>query len=163
VLDPCGCRLDAVATVLPLTSMCTVTCNDLDRKLAADTHMDATSPEFWTSIDSSDWVVGSPPFSHAPIILEHALKHANVGVAFKLRLSFIEPCANRVALLTHSPPTRLIVLPRAVYRSRSCGSSHDWITEAWLVWHKAELHCDGNISVVSREMMENAEKSLSFI
>lgn len=154
-MDPCGCRLDAVATVLPQASICTVTCNDLDRKLAADTHMDATSPEFWASIDSIDWVVGSPPFSHAPIILQHALEHAKVGVAFKLRLSFLEPCANRVALLTHSPPTRLIVLPRVVYQKRLCASSPDWITEAWFVWYKAELHCEGAISVVSREMMED--------
>ncbi|CAN0035972.1 unnamed protein product, partial [Ectocarpus sp. 12 AP-2014] len=76
------------------------------------------------------WVVTSPPYRHAFCILVQALRVARAGVAFKLRLSFLEPTKTRGEWLKANPPSAIVVLPRAVYRGRTCHS-----TEAWAIWH----------------------------
>lgn len=104
--------------------------------LAADTHMDASTDAFRESYTSDaatrpDWVVTSPPYSNAFAILKQALCVARVGVAFKMRLSFLEPTPSRVDWLRSNPPSRVIVLPRAIYRGRTSGG-----VEAWFVWEE---------------------------
>jgi hypothetical protein len=158
VLDPSGCRKDAVHTLLDGSpGIAFVRCNDLDGRLPADWHLDATLPELWRECAPADWVVGSPPYSCARMVLEHALEFAQVGVALKLRLSFLEPCLNRVDLLSNNPPTQLVVLPRETY----VGGSADWMVEAWFVWRRVppaqRIHTP--IAIVSREQLENLTRA----
>jgi len=156
VLDPCGSDRDAVAENLPTLCSCAVRCNDSNSALPASSHMDATSAQFWDTAEQPDWVVGSPPYGNAVTIVQHALSTAKVGVAFKLRLTFLEPCLDRAPLLERSPPAGIIVLPRVTYRKQITGSSQDWACEAWIIW----LAPDSGIrippiSVVSRETFES--------
>jgi len=102
-------------------------------RLLADSHMDATSDAFVEAFGSGtrrpDWVVTSPPYKHAFAILRAALRIARVGVAFKLRLTFLEPVTSRGQWLKDNAPDKMVVLPRASYRGRKCSS-----TEAWFIW-----------------------------
>lgn len=95
--------------------------------------MDATTEAFGDAFAEEarrpEWVVTSPPYKHAFAILKRALKIGRVGVAFKLRLTFIEPTKTRGQWLKDNPPHGVVVLPRALYRGRKCSS-----TEAWFIW-----------------------------
>ncbi|CAM9806249.1 unnamed protein product [Ectocarpus fasciculatus] len=112
-----------------------VLCYFLAARLQADTHLDAASEEFKAVFSDEgrrpDWIVTSPPYGNAFCILTQALLVARVGVAFKLRLSLLEPTKTRGKWLKDNPPTAIVVLPRATYRGRICS-----VTEAWFVWHR---------------------------
>ena len=73
------------------------------------------------------------PYKHAFVILRQALVVARVGVIFKLRLSFLEPTKTRGTWLHKTPPALTLLLPRAVYRGRTCN-----VPEAWTIWHCGE-------------------------
>ena len=86
-----------------------------------------------------DWVVTNPPYA-MPLcrdIVRQAVKHARVGVAMLLRLSFLEPTVKtangRGDWLAAHPPDRLIVLPRYSYTQ---DGHSDSITTAWMIWLK---------------------------
>lgn len=65
-----------------------------------------------------DWIVTSPPYKNVLNILQRALRVARFGVAFKLRLGFLEPTKSRGTWLNENPPHALVVLLRATYRGR---------------------------------------------
>lgn len=103
---------------------------------------DATSQAFWDAIESEggvDWVVTNPPYlGDTPIqILEKAYKTARLGVAFLLRINFLEPCENRAQWLKKhcNQLSDLIILnPRPKFRADVNGG--DNVTVAWMVWEK---------------------------
>ncbi|CAM9246709.1 unnamed protein product, partial [Laminaria digitata] len=128
---------DAVGTVLRANAI-HVTTNDLDPRMMADSHLDASSDAFRLAFsedtrppDWIDWIVTSPPYSDVLGILKQALRISRVGVAFKLRLGFLEPTQSRGSWFRENPPDTVVVLPRATYRGRKCCS-----VEAWFVWYK---------------------------
>ncbi|CAN0261279.1 unnamed protein product [Pylaiella littoralis] len=92
VLDCCGSRRDAPSRLLTERGLC-VTTNDLDSR-----HIDVTTDTFHDFFSNDthrrDWIVSSPPYSHAFPILKQALRVGPVGVAFKLRLGLLEPKKN---------------------------------------------------------------------
>lgn len=102
---------------------------------------DASNPDLWTLVEAEggiDWVVTNPPYAgDAPIeILKLAYETARIGVAFLLRLSFLEPCDNRAVWLQEHADnlTDMIVLnPRPRFRTEAGG---DNVTSVWLVWRK---------------------------
>ena len=107
---------------------------------------DATKREFWTRwVSSIDFVVTNPPFSLASSILPLAYEHARVGVAFLLRLSYLEPCRDRADWLVQHPLTKLIVLPRISFTG---DRKTDSVTCGWFVWIKGDF--SQRIEVVSR-------------
>jgi len=83
-----------------------------------------------------DWVVTNPPYQ-MPLcrdIVAQAVKHARVGVAMLLRLSFLEPTAKvnpRGPWLERHPPTRILILPRYSYTQ---DGKSDSCTTAWMIW-----------------------------
>lgn len=110
--------------------------NDIDTRCASDFHLDATDPVAWQRMHAEagpfDWVVSNPPFSLAPKIVPRARAYAVRGMAMLLRLSYLEPCADRVDWLTkHSEYGRLIVLPRISFTG---DGKTDNVTAAWLVF-----------------------------
>jgi hypothetical protein len=134
VLDCCGSNQDAIKCVLAQHG-CTVYTNDLKDNACADHHVDATDPLQFAELArvvGPDWIVTSPPYSHAVPIVKHALQAAAHGVALKVRLSFLEPCRDRVGLLQQHPPTAVMYLPRINYRR----VIRDRMSEAWLIWVK---------------------------
>ncbi|CAM9912567.1 unnamed protein product, partial [Hapterophycus canaliculatus] len=132
VLDSCGAGGDSLSAVLRDHGLL-VTTNDVNKRFDCDCHYDAGSEEFRRAFtDESrrpDWIVTSPPYSDAFKILVQALRVARRGVAFKLRLTFLEPTKTRREWLKENPPTAIVMLPRAVYRGRKCAAA-----EAWVVW-----------------------------
>lgn len=110
---------------------------------------DATQEEFWdywyrsvrvSQLNGSyffDWVITNPPFSAATEILSHSWEYCNIGCAFLLRLSFLEPTGGRADLLkSMSDHLRYVipVSPRPKFRRDVSGS--DSVTCAWFVWDK---------------------------
>jgi hypothetical protein len=97
--------------------------------------MDATDPQAWARMARYDWVITNPPFNEAPAILPLALDNCRVGMAMLLRLSYLEPCANRASWLAEHPPAKLIVFnPRPQFRADTGGT--DSVTSAWFIWHR---------------------------
>lgn len=137
ILEPCNGKGD-ISRLFP-----NVVTNDIVS--GSDYQLDATLKESWNQFPEIDWVVTNPPFVHAPIILPLAYEKAKSGVISLLRLSYLEPCANRAAWLKKHPPTQLLIVsPRPQYRSDTKGS--DSVTSAWFFWEKEKL--EGNTKIV---------------
>jgi hypothetical protein len=81
------------------------------------------------------WVVCNPPYSTrfatAADVVKKALDVAEVGVAALVRLSWLEPCADRVRLLEQM--TDLIVCERVQFINAPPGNN---MTSAWVVWDR---------------------------
>jgi hypothetical protein len=103
---------------------------------------DATSKVFWefraSGLSGHCWAtVTNPPFSLASKILPLAYEYSPWGVAFLLRLSYLEPTGDRAEWLkAHADNLKCIipVSPRPKFRRDSKGS--DSVTVAWMVWCK---------------------------
>lgn len=104
--------------------------NDINPDVLALTHHDATDPDFWTLGGGVEWVITNPAFDVAHQVVPLAVQHAN-NVAMLLRLSFLEPCANRAMFLADCPPASLIVLPRISFTG---DGKTDTVTCAWMLW-----------------------------
>lgn len=131
VMEPCAGE-GAIAG--PLAGYgCEVITNDLNPSMPTLMHHDATDAAWWTRGGGVPWVVSNPPFSLASTIVPLAVKSATVGVAMLLRLSWLEPCGDRVDFLITHPPTGLIVLPRISFTG---DGKTDNVTCAWMVWSK---------------------------
>jgi hypothetical protein len=107
--------------------------NDIDPAKLAGYQLNACMPASWKAFPSCDWVITNPPFAYAMPILALALKHARVGVAFLLRLSFLEPTVGRRDWLTEHPPDRLLILPRISFTG---DGNTDSVTCGWMVWSR---------------------------
>lgn len=84
-----------------------------------------------------DWVITNPPYRQPDCqeIIENSYSHAVVGVAMLLRLSYLEPCKNRVEFLRKAWLSHLLVFnPRPQFRADTRGT--DSSTVAWFVWQK---------------------------
>lgn len=116
--------------------------NDIDASKPATYHRDAADPASWGFFAGFDWVITNPPFNKAMAILSLAHAHARTGVAFLLRLSFLEPTkgsrrkGGRADWLAAHPPDHLLVLPRIPFKG---GKGTDSVTCAWMVWARGRL------------------------
>ena len=136
VIEPCHGAGDITLQLIRRAD-CRVITNDLDPGFIANYRLDARLPSAWRKfIDENDypigptWAVTNPPFIYAADIARRALEHVP-NVALLLRLTFLEPCEDRVMLLAERPPRRLIVLPRISFTN---DGSTDSVTCAWFVW-----------------------------
>lgn len=98
--------------------------------------MDATDPQAWARMARYDWVITNPPFNEAPAILPLAYDNCRVGMAMLLRLSYLEPCANRASWLAEHPPAKLLIFSGPRPRFRSDTKNSDSVTTAWFIWHR---------------------------
>jgi hypothetical protein len=102
--------------------------------------LDATERSTWEQFEADggfDWAVTNPPFNLASKILPLSFEYARTGVAFLLRLSYLEPCDDRADWLKENADHLRHVIPvspRPRFRSDSNGS--DSVTTAWFVWRK---------------------------
>ena len=132
ILEPCAGD-GAIAALIP---GCVT--NELHPKdFTTDWQLDASNPQSWLEFGAVDWVITNPPFSLATPIIALALQHARVGVVMLLRITWLEPCRDRAALLIKYADcmTDLIpVNPRPPFRSDTKGT--DMATVAWFVWRK---------------------------
>lgn len=124
--------------------------NDIDRRRKADYHRDATKLRSWRAFPSCDWVVTNPANNVARFILPLAYEHARVGIAFLLRLSYLEPTLNRYKWLIAHKPHGVIITPRISFaikktvhppsekypKGRTVISKTDSMTTVWCIWYK---------------------------
>ena len=141
ILEPCTGR-GAISNVLKVRGYGVLT-NDIDSSFdGLNHHMDAVTCIYALS---PDWTITNPPFNDAFRILEAAYEHSQYGVAFLLRLSFLEPTYERQNFLMVHPPTQLIVLPRISFTG---DGKTDSVTAAWMIWEKFKT---GTISIYGKE------------
>ena len=139
ILDPCAGDLAIVNELHKTDGVDLVLAGDIDHDRPCLYTYDATDPAapYWKM--PFEWIVTNPPFSQAHRILPLAYECATVGVAFLLRLSYLEPTQHRNKraewLAAHAGHmTNLIVFgsPRPDFT----GSGGDRVTTAWMVWRK---------------------------
>jgi hypothetical protein len=135
VFEPCNGE-GAISDVLKESDLFRlVDTADIDETKPAALTMDATDPGAWARSARYDWVITNPPYNQAPAILPLAYDNCRVGMAMLLRLSYLEPCANRASWLAEHPPAKLIVFnPRPQFRADTGGT--DSVTTAWFIWHR---------------------------
>lgn len=162
VLEPCcgDCSL-----AIPMQNMgCIVFTNDIDPNTKAQRHKDYLKFDLseWRTdkqptIDwledghtlKPDWVITNPPFGLAFPMLQKAIEEATVGVAFLLRISFLEPTNERGEWLEQNPPNGLLYLPRISFTG---DGKTDSTTVAWMIWLK-RLKSMTRIGVASKATM----------
>ena len=143
VADICGGYADVIyrdMSVLENVSKCYT--NDLCVSVSSDSHLDATKESFvdeWRAANNGvqmvDWVITSPPYgANAVLCAVNAMKLARIGVALKLRLTFIEPCISRRQFLAEFPISLIIPMRRI----KDAGKGRDSVCEAWFIWYKNE-------------------------
>ncbi|CAN0373515.1 unnamed protein product [Ectocarpus sp. 12 AP-2014] len=107
------------AAAARLRSTCEVLTNDVSSGRPADTNLDASLESFpddfvaASSRKRPDWVVTSPPYNGALAFVKAATSLATKGVAVKLPLSCLAPCADRGGWLQTNPPSVCVFLRRA--------------------------------------------------
>jgi len=145
VLEPCAGDGAIVGVLREAGAI--VDTNDLDPSRETDWHLDATRDESWASFRSPTWTITNVPFNLADQIVPLAVKHSRRGVATILRLSWLEPTADRADFLKEHPPDRLLVLPRHDFKGRG---STDSVTSAWFIWDHARHLAPQGIEIVTK-------------
>lgn len=141
IIEPCAGENRLTAALRAKAPHMHVFTNDLHPRMLLDKYLDAAYRPSWYSFPRAAWTVTNPPFSHALPILQNALSHSDVGAAFLLRLTFLEPTDRdlpgdfpRGEWLALNPPDQVIVLPRMSFTE---DGNTDSVTCAWMVWR----HC----------------------
>lgn len=176
IAEPCV-GSGAIAQLLRARG-CLVVTNDLVQSIEADVHDDARvvttwnqlhmqarfrrdgSGTQWTHDKPIDWTVTNPPFVAAYEILKRAIEHSRVGVAFFLRLSFLEPTEERGPFLAKHPPDELIVLPRISFTG---DGATDSVTCAWMIWYTQDTYRNTRsieIAPTLGEQIDDGQKNL---
>ena len=150
VLEPCA-GTGGVADVLERHGLNVVRC-DIDRgaspKNVIKDFLNADS-RVQIHIPPPAWVITNPPYAtpdgrKASDFVRRAINIAP-RVAMLLRLSWLEPCGDRIDIFTEAPPSRLVILPRISFKGPGGRgkSKTDSVTSAWVVWD----HDDSDASV----------------
>jgi hypothetical protein len=130
VLDPCAGYHDLSQH---FSNVLTADLFDYPR-VKQDFLLDATLESSWKFLAAStsfDWVVIHPPFAIAPKVVPLAFKYAKKGIAFLLRLSYLEPCSDRAEWLKKHKGnlSDLIVFLESTVEM-------NFVTLAWFVWQR---------------------------
>ena len=142
VLEPCaGAR--QIADVLQSHALIErVLMNDINPAYGYDLRDNAADPKAGIWRLQPDWVVTNPPFNQAMPILANAWDAALVGVAFLLRLSFLEPTNGRSAWLdAHAGYLSDLVVFGSPRPSFTGDGRTDSATVAWMVWRRRWTDC----------------------
>ena len=139
VLEPCAGE-GQMAEALELCDRSRVRVvyrNDIDPAYNCQHSEDAT--DFRAAIWQvpCDWVVTNPPYGRAEAILANAYRCARTGVAFLLRLSFLEPTnGRRVWLQEHQEQLSHLLVFGSPRPSFTDDGRTDSATVAWMVWQR---------------------------
>lgn len=137
VLEPCAGE-GAISNYFKYLH-CPVITNDIDSSFGWDYSSDATDLDAPMWNRDFDWVITNPPYVSAEEILMNSWIKAKCGVAFLLRLSFLEPTKKRYDILDKMSENlwRVIIFnPRPSFTD---DGKTDSVTSAWFVWKKALL------------------------
>lgn len=137
VLEPCAGAGDMARVLRDDPRITAVATSDIDPARPVDFYGNAADPgaPCYTG-GRYDWIVTNPPYTRAAPILATAYDQARIGVAFLLRLTFLEPARDRAAWLqahTAQLSDQLILNPRPSFTG---DGRSDSATVAWLVWRR---------------------------
>lgn len=114
--------------------------NDIDPAREADTHMDATTPEFWAQTRDRWWhinfIIENFPFNVEHLIVPQAYEAVRDVLVAMARVSYAEPTRDRGPWLSDHPYQRRITLER---HSFTGNGKTDSATTDWLVWSKRPI------------------------
>lgn len=90
-------------------------------------------------VDYFDWIITNPPYdtehASAAQFVYRALELRSIRrvkhFAMLLRIGWLEPCADRMAIFQENPPSEVLVLPRVHYVG---GAKQNNQTSAWFIW-----------------------------
>ena len=141
VLEPCAGAGQIAAVLGDSWGIDYVFTNDIDPAFNCTWHEDAADPNatIWRPYKRKrlDWVVTNPPYKLAMPILNNAFQVARVGVAFLLRLSFLEPTKDRAAWLSdHARNMSDMLIFGGPRPSFTDDGRTDSATVAWMVWQR---------------------------
>ena len=134
-LDCCAGE-GTIAKALAEKSRLRVITNDINPDLSMDYHQDASIQLGWQRLPDADWIISTPPYTKAPTIIPLAYEKVKKGIIMLLKLSYLEPCQDRVEWLTEHPPTKLICIPAILSDLSAKKRDLDSIACAWFVWLK---------------------------
>jgi hypothetical protein len=139
ILECCAGERDISTELEKLPNVSVISTDITDPSVENDTPtLDATDIRYWQfEGNNPDWVITNPPFNVAHDIIPLAYQTASRGVCMLLRLTYLEPCANRAEwLMGASDQLRVLipVNPRPRFRTDTKGT--DSVTVAWFVWDK---------------------------
>jgi hypothetical protein len=157
ILEPFAGRERAIAGRLEDYGH-TVKTADVDQGASVDWHGCSFSRDWKGEVGDLDAVITNPPFEvrqgdqthRASDAVKIFVPRVRRFAAFLMRLSFLEPCQDREALLASDPPDLTLVLPRHSFR-KDGGS--DMMTCAWFVWF-AQASTKPTIKVLNRQQVE---------
>lgn len=160
VLEPCAGE-GQMAEVLAGQGTCTVLQNDIDPAYARGGWgwygEDATDPQACIWKMRPSWVVTNPPYNQAMPILRNAFDAARVGVAFLLRLSFLEPTRERAGWLeAHAGRLAHLLIFGSPRPSFTGNGRTDSATVAWMVWRR-DWQEGTNVQFVTDRQEEQTE------
>jgi hypothetical protein len=142
IFEPCAGDGEIVKALIKHSEFDEIWSNDINPDFSCNSNLDMTLTESWGRIamqlvQPADWVVTNPPFSEAHKILPLAWENCHQGVAFLLRLSYLEPCKNRAKWLqdhARDMSDLIVFNPRPKFRNDT--TNCDNVTVAWFVWRK---------------------------
>ncbi len=137
VVEPCAGPGDMARVLAEDGRVSRVITNDVDPQWACDFTGDACDPlaAIWQS--SFDWCVTNPPFNVASAVLAQAMRRAQAGVAFLLRVTFVEPVSERGDWMAAHEDSMIGFYPLGQPRPSFTGDGNtDSTTAAWCVWRK---------------------------
>jgi hypothetical protein len=142
ILEPCAGPGLMAKELKPFANF--VFTNDIDPEFNTSYIGDASKPWATCWHKNYSWVVTNPPFNMATPILQNALECSTIGVAFLLRLTYLEPVKSRVELLSEYSDNMTHIIPvsgpRPNFRvgeiNPKTGKKYgtDNATVAWIVW-----------------------------
>lgn len=102
--------------------------------------LDATKADNWDKFYKIDWTITNTPYDTELMLpmLTNAMKYSAKGVAALVRVTWIEPCADRTNFLVSNADSMrywVPVNPRPKFRTDINGT--DSTTVAWAVWDKS--------------------------
>lgn len=125
-----------------LGRLCVVYLSDIDPAAPAYGCLDAYSMPEKNALDGfpfaeepPEWIVGNPPYNDVEAHVRHALSTATTGVAFLLRLAFLEG-KGRVPFWRDHPAARVYVLSE---RPSFTGGKTDSCAYGWFIWDRRHI------------------------
>lgn len=135
VLEPCAGAGLMADSLIAAPDVRVVYRNDISPGYDTLYTNDATDPDTVIWNIAPDWVVTNPPYNEAAAILVNAYRSATIGVAFLLRLSFLEPTnGRREWLQAHQEELSDLLIFGSPRPSFTDNGRTDSATVAWMVW-----------------------------
>ena len=133
ILEPCAGK-GGIASPLARHGL-DVMWQDIDKDGNALVIQDFMAPDHQAT--GYDWIISNVPYQTEDYTAADFVRKALTlapKVAMLLRISWLEPCADRIDILEGNPPSLIIYLPRPSFNGPGRSNGTDTCTSVWAVW-----------------------------